>query len=128
MFDFGLRIKELREAHNMSQETLGRRVGRSKPVICSYENNIKIPPLDVLINFANVFNVSLDYLVGIDKKENLFINDLSNSQIELLKIIIEEFREKKAPNKGLSIRQQKILNLLLVEFFHDMNAQKAARD
>ena len=57
MFDFGLRIKELREAHNMSQEALGRRVGRSKPVISSYENNIKIPPLDVLINLANVFNV-----------------------------------------------------------------------
>ena len=67
MFDFGLRIRELRESRHMSQESLGRRIGRSKPVISNYENNIKYPPLEVLISIANVFNVSLDYLVGIDK-------------------------------------------------------------
>ena len=33
VFDFGLRIRELREACGMSQETLGKKVGRSKPVI-----------------------------------------------------------------------------------------------
>lgn len=60
MFDFGLRIRELRKSRNMSQEDLGRRIGRSKPVISSYENNIKIPPLDVLISISTVFNVSLD--------------------------------------------------------------------
>jgi len=42
MFDFGLRIRELREQHKMSQEQLGRKVERSKSVISSYENNIKV--------------------------------------------------------------------------------------
>ncbi|MBQ2752742.1 MAG: helix-turn-helix transcriptional regulator [Firmicutes bacterium] len=73
MFDFGLRIRELRERRKMIQEELGRRIGRSKPVISSYENNIKIPPLDVLINISAVFNVSLDYLVGIDKNEMISV-------------------------------------------------------
>lgn len=116
MFDFGLRIKELREARNMSQEALGRRVGRSKPVISSYENNLKTPPLDVLINLANVFNVSLDYLVGIKKREALYVNDLSDSQIEILKIIVNEFRENKSANRELSQHQLEILNKLIVEF------------
>ena len=61
----------------MSQESLGRRIGRSKPVISNYENNIKYPPLEVLISIANVFNVSLDYLVGIEKKDALYINNLN---------------------------------------------------
>ncbi len=117
MFDFGLRIRELRESRNMSQAALGRRVGRSKPVISSYENNLKTPPLDVLISISNVFNVSLDYLVGIDKKQSLSINGLTNEQIDILKIIVEEFTDKNRHNNGLSVRQQKILNLLLVEFF-----------
>lgn len=116
VFDFGLRIKELREARNMSQEALGRRVGRSKPVISSYENNLKTPPLDVLINLANVFNVSLDYLVGIKKREALYVNDLSDSQIEILKIIVNEFRENKSANRELSQHQLEILNKLIVEF------------
>ena len=116
MFDFGLRIRELREARHMSQETLGKRIGRSKPVISSYENNIKTPPLDVLIKISNEFNVSLDYLVGKEKTETLSTTGLSISQIELLKIIIEEFRDRNVNFKGLSARQQKILNLLLIEF------------
>ena len=64
MFDFGLRLRELREKHKLSQEQLGRRVDRSKSVISSYENNLKMPPLSILTDFAVIFNVSLDYLVG----------------------------------------------------------------
>lgn len=117
MFDFGLRIRNLRETRKMSQETLGRKIGRSKPVVSSYENNLKTPPLDVLVNMAGVFNVSLDYLVGIEHKETLYTNGLSDAQIQILKIIIEEFNSGGVSTGGLSDRQQKILNLLLVEFF-----------
>lgn len=95
MFDFGMRIRELRESRSLSQEALGRRVGRSKPVISSYENNLKTPPLDVLINMANVFNVSLDYLVGIEKKETLSVDGLTSSQTDAIKRIIDEFKDKR---------------------------------
>lgn len=117
MFDFGLRIRELRENRNMTQEALGRRVGRSKPVISSYENNLKTPTLDVLISIANVFNVSLDYLVGIEKKQTLNISELTDPQIQILKTIVDEFSDKSVYKNGLSVRQQNILNMLLVEFF-----------
>ncbi len=117
MFDFGLRIRELRESHNMSQEALGRRVGRSKPVISSYENNIKTPPLDVLVDMSNVFNVSLDYLVGKEKHRTLNTNGLSQNQIETLQLVINEFREKNRASSELTNRQIKILNSLLVSFF-----------
>ena len=80
MFDFGLRIRERREQHKMSQEQLGRKVERSKSVISSYENNIKVPPLDVFTQIAVVFNVSLDYLVGIDKNEMVSVAGLSDAQ------------------------------------------------
>ena len=117
MFDFGLRIRELRESRNMSQEALGRRVGRSKPVISSYENNIKLPPLDVLIDMSNVFNVSLDYLVGKEKERTLNTIGLTPSQIETLRMIIDEFNEQNTAITGLTNRQIKILNVLLLSFF-----------
>lgn len=116
MFDFGLRIRELRESRHMSQESLGRRIGRSKPVISNYENNIKYPPLEVLISIANVFNVSLDYLVGIEKKDALYINNLNETQTNIMKLLYEEFTDCSLKGKELSSRQQKILSLLLIEF------------
>ena len=116
MFDFGYRIKELREQHKMSQEQLGRKIDRSKSVISSYENNIKIPPLDILTKIAVIFNVSLDYLVGIDKTEMLSAGGLSVQQKELLRTIVFEFRDNVKTTDGLSERQQEILNGLMKEF------------
>ena len=43
MFDFGNHLRMLREKHGISQEELGRRVGRAGSVISNYENNIKNP-------------------------------------------------------------------------------------
>ena len=116
MFDFGLRIRELREARNMSQEALGARVGRSKPVISSYENNLKTPPVDVLVKIANVFDVSLDYLVGLDQKRNISTEGMTREQIGIMNMICLEFKEKKYRSGALSMRQQRILSDLLVQF------------
>ena len=79
MFDFGLRLRELREKHKLSQEQLGRRVDRSKSVISSYENNLKMPPLSILTDFAVIFNVFIktvmagmaDMLWGVFTSANL---------------------------------------------------------
>ncbi len=116
MFDFGLRLRELREAHKLSQEQLGKKIGRSKSVISSYENNIKFPPAEILIDMAVIFNVSLDYLVGIDKNEMTSLNGLSETQKTLIQTIIFEFKDKSARFNGLSDRQQQILNGLMKEF------------
>ncbi len=116
MFDFGLRLRELREAHKLSQEQLGRKVGRSKSVISSYENNIKIPPLEIITQFAVIFNVSLDYLVGIDKNEMISISGLTDIQKDLIQTIVFELKDNKTKTSGLTERQQEILNGLMKQF------------
>lgn len=116
MFDFGLRIRELRENYKLSQEELGKKVGRSKSVISSYENNLKIPPLEILTNIAVVFNVSLDYLVGIEKEEMISVKGISEEQKRIINIILLEFKDKSSTYNGLSDRQQIILSLLMKEF------------
>lgn len=116
MFDFGLRIRELRRKHHMSQEELGRRVERSKSVISSYENNLKIPPLDILTEMARIFHVSLDYLVGIDKAEMISVQDLTVQQKKLVQMIVSELHENVHAPDGLTQRQQEIFGGLMNEF------------
>lgn len=57
------RIKELRKKHNMLQDTLARLVGTTQQTISKIENGKVIPSIDIIINIANVFNVSIDYLL-----------------------------------------------------------------
>ena len=108
LFDFGLRIRELREKYKMSQEELGRRVDRSKSVISSYENNIKVPPLPILVKLASI------------KAEMISVDGLSQQQKELVQTITFELKDTEKQRAGLSERQQTILNDLMKEF-----AQKA---
>ena len=117
MFDFGNHLRMRREKHGISQDELGRRVGRVGSVISNYENNLKVPTLDVLITMANIYGVSLDYLVGFDKKDQIFLNDLTDEQRELVHRLIRELKQSTRPKGGgLSKDQQEIINLVMKEF------------
>ncbi len=116
MFDFGLRIQQLRLSHNLSQEALGKKLNRSKSLICAYENNTATPPLDILIQLSNIFNVSLDYLVGLDKNEMVSVVGLSKAQKELVFALVNELKTQSKNYAGLTDRQQDILNRVMIEF------------
>lgn len=120
MFDFGLRLKQLRENNRLSQDDLSKRIHKSKSVISGYENNIKTPPIDVLISLSLIYNVSLDYLVGIDKKEMISIEELNEQQKNLIYTLLTQFKcNNSRTSKGLSLRQQNILIDLIAEFLSD---------
>ncbi len=60
---FAKRLKELRNAQGMTQVDLGNLLHSSGAVISTYENG-REPSYDILVNIANIFDVSIDYLLG----------------------------------------------------------------
>lgn len=117
MYDLGLLLRELRDKKGYSQKQLANKFHKDRTTISRYENNEKTPSLSTLTDYATLFNVSLDYLTGIDKKKSIVVDGLPDTQIALLEIIIEDLKDKnKVHKKGLSKRQQEILNLLMIEF------------
>ena len=63
---FSTRVKDLREKSELSMDQLATKLGVSKSRVNMWENNGTIPRGDVLIQLANFFNVSTDYLLGND--------------------------------------------------------------
>src|SRR5271165_1286089 len=59
----GERVKELRKERGWSQSELAEKVGTDARQISRYENGRITPSLDVVARLAEVFNISLDYLV-----------------------------------------------------------------
>ena len=90
IFDFGNHLQMLRERYGISQEELGRRVGRAGSVISNYENNLKLPSLDVLTTIAGIYNVSLDYLVGFNKTDQVLLTYMTEEQRDLVHRLIKE--------------------------------------
>ena len=64
----GNKIKYLRDQLDISQEELAKRINISPSTIAMYETNKRQPSYEILLKLAEIFNCSLDYLLG--KKEN----------------------------------------------------------
>ncbi|WP_202707632.1 helix-turn-helix domain-containing protein [Sporosalibacterium faouarense] len=71
MATFGERFKELRKEKNLTQEKLAVKFYLNKSSISRYEQNKQIPEIDLLEQFSDFFNVSIDYLLGKSDIRNL---------------------------------------------------------
>lgn len=61
---FGKRLKELRKANGYTIEQFAAMVGISKSTLGYYENDKRMPDIEILARIANVLNVNADYLIG----------------------------------------------------------------
>ncbi len=64
----GKRVKEIRLNKKISQQALANKIGVSKVSVCGYESGKRIPSLPVIIKLAEVFDVSVDEMLGRDLK------------------------------------------------------------
>ncbi|SDF28016.1 helix-turn-helix domain-containing protein [Sporolituus thermophilus] len=61
---FCVRLRQLRQKHNLTAEQFGRIFNVSKQTVSRWELGDRIPPLDVVVAIADYFDVSLDWLTG----------------------------------------------------------------
>jgi transcriptional regulator with XRE-family HTH domain len=70
------RMVELRESVNLSQLRLSKELGISQSAINRYEHNQGAIPDNVLLKYAEFFDISLDYLFGrTDRPEGAVFNN-----------------------------------------------------
>lgn len=88
---FAVRLRLLLENYNISQKDLAERIGVTRQAINTYTLGTTVPDIDRLVQIADFFNVSYDYLLGkslSEKRENIgIVNELglSDEAIQTLK-------------------------------------------
>lgn len=60
----GARLKHLRENENMKQETLAQKLGVQRATISMYERDKRTPSPEILKKYAQIFDVTLDYILN----------------------------------------------------------------
>lgn len=90
-FDFGLRLKELRNKQHLSQSKVAARIGVTKESIYRYEHNLQVPTLDTVIRLAFLYRVSVDYLVGTEHEHALKLRSLTERQQKAIVELVESF-------------------------------------
>ncbi len=62
------RIKELRFNSGLKQKEFAKKISVSPASLSAYETTVKNPPIEVLCRIVKEFNVTLDWLCGLDNK------------------------------------------------------------
>ena len=63
---FAERLKELRMEKELGQEALAQELGLSHGIISLWENGLREPKMSNLVLLAKYFDVTIDYLVGLE--------------------------------------------------------------
>ena len=83
-----LRLKELRSEAEKTQTEIATLIGVSRQVYANYENEINQPSIEVLNLLANIYDCSVDFLIGRSDDLGNITNSptLSSKERELLSI------------------------------------------
>jgi len=91
-YDFGLRLRELREKRKLSQSEVASRLNLERATISGYERNVTTPSLEVIKSLALLYNTSSDYLLGLTDRELLFLDDFNQIQKDAIARIMSDLR------------------------------------
>jgi transcriptional regulator with XRE-family HTH domain len=95
LYLLGARVKGLRENMGLTQNALAKKLGLTRSSVNGWEMGAVIPATKIIVELSNFFNVSADYLLGLDGQSVLKIDGLSDKEILSLLSVIECYKTKK---------------------------------
>ncbi len=103
--NYGIQLKTLREEQNLTQEETAKLINIKRSLYNQYEQQYDIIPIYRLNDLANVFDVSIDYLLQITSNRK-YLNNKKDISLEDTKTRLKEFR------KEYNLTQQKLASIL----------------
>ena len=94
IIDLSVRLRQLRLDKQLRQEQVARLVGVSKGAISAYETDIRQPSYDILIRLANLYRVSVDYLLGRTEDRTLDISGLTARGVVIITELVASMSAK----------------------------------
>ena len=90
MESFGTRLANVRKEHNLTQNDIADKLHISAQAVSKWENDITSPDIDTLIKLSEIYDMSMDELIGKEKTEPVYLPKEERKSIDsmMLKIVI----------------------------------------
>lgn len=88
------RIKAMREDAKMTQAELAKQLGITRSGVNAWEMGISVPSTQYIVELAQLFKVSTDYLLGVQSSKTIDVSGLSDDDIRVLHTLVRHFRGK----------------------------------
>ena len=83
----------LRERSGLKQADLARILGISRSGVNAWEMGLTVPSTQYVVELAKLFDVSTDYLLGVEKSAVISVKGLSKKQVKVLLDTINCFKD-----------------------------------
>lgn len=93
LFTLADRLKNLRENSGLTQSDIARSFGISRSSVNSWEMGLSVPSTQYIVELAKKFEVSTDYLLGLEETSTISVKGLTQKQVSVLVETAECFRE-----------------------------------
>ena len=91
------RIKHMREQRGMTQAGLAKRLGITRSSVNAWELGISVPSTQYLVELAEIFQVSADYLLGLNRSASVSVAGLTERDVQMVHTLIDHLRKKNDP-------------------------------
>ena len=92
------KIQSLRKQKKLSQSELARKLGITRSSVNAWEQGISVPSTQYIIELSELFNVSTDFLLGVEKTSTISLDNLTYEDTMAVQNIVEHLRKKNKKN------------------------------
>ena len=80
-------LKTIRKSLNFTQKEIAQKLNIAEPTYSHYESGRYEPNIDTLIKLSDFFNCSVDYLIGHQTNNVVYLDTLTPTQKKLFELI-----------------------------------------
>lgn len=87
---FGQRLSRIRKEKGFTQNEIADKVGVTSQAVSKWENDLASPDIDILLKLSEIFDISVDELLGKETKKTVLNDKPSKKDIDkmIFKIIV----------------------------------------
>lgn len=89
------KIRQLREKNNFTQAILAKKLNVTRSAVNAWEMGISVPSTALIVDLAKLFQVSTDYLLGVNETATLDISMLNDKETIILYELVQYFKSLK---------------------------------
>ena len=87
---------------NFTQAALARKLGVTRSSVNAWEMGVSLPSTHYLKELASIFNVSADYLLGLDSSSTISVAGLSDVDVDMIYRLVLYIRLKNGEDIQMS--------------------------
>lgn len=90
LFSLAEKIKQLRERTSLTQADLARQMGLTRSSVNAWEMGLSVPSTQYVVELAKTFDVSTDYLLGMENTATISVAGLSEDNVALVSELVRK--------------------------------------